>query len=152
MPAPDGRTDRRRLRRRRAGNCRDVRHAHLRHLQPFRRADQPLAATGLARVGRGPAVPRRAGREWAARRAHGAGAVVVPAPAVDAVGVALTGALEAQATGPELLAVLLESKVGALLVPGERDRGGWQFAQVEGFLDQDFVALSVDVQDGRAAP
>ena len=82
---------------------------------------------------------------------HGAGAVVVPALAVDAVGVVMSRAFQAQATGPEFLVVLFEPQVRVLLLLGERGGGRRQFAQVEGFLDQEFDALTVDARGRRSA-
>ena len=79
---------------------------------------------------------------------HGAGAVVVPALAVDAVGVVVSRAFQAQASGPAFLVVLVEAQVRVLLLLGERGGGRWQFAQLEGFLDQELDALTVDAQVG----
>ena len=74
--------------------------------------------------------------------------MVVPALTVDAVGITLSRSLQAQAAGPKLIEVFLESQVRVLFLLGESGRGRRQFAEIKRFLDQELDALTVDAQVG----
>ena len=77
---------------------------------------------------------------------------LVPALAVDAVGVAVALALQAQAARPDLLVAFLEAQIGVLLLFREIRGRGREFTQLAALLDLEFDALAVDVQVSVAGP